>query len=423
MTKVKITKAMGEVENLNVLSAFKVENNSYVILDAEKLGSMGLPIIYVTKLVNDKFEKINDTNEWQSTKNYLKGIINGTNFEYIGLPNELKADEVYYTPLTLPSEPSLELIKSRYVPTTTADTSTEEGASSIPSTPIETEPVSNIPEIPVVSAEPAPTVSNIPPIPEVPVTPVSDIPVVEQPSLVQPVENINPIPTPEIPSVPNIPVTNEIPPVAPASPVMPDNNVASNIAASTIPNVPPVPSVTPNADAYVATPVNSIPPVNPIPNPVSPEPINMPINTPVVNPIPSEPPMPTPQVEQPIPAPVPPLTEAPINEPINNPVPEPTFNFDNDRETFLKACENMFDALISKYQKQLSDLNEREKLIKQKETEIDQKLYNANEHLANAEAKEQVANIVHDNAQKVMDLNNFMPVNNTANPTNPTGVI
>ena len=42
----------------------------------------------------------------------------------------------------------------------------------------------------------------------------------------------------------------------------------------------------------------------------------------------------------------------------------------------------------------------------------------ANEHLANAEAKEQIANIAHDNAQKVMDLNNFMPVNPNSNPEN-----
>ena len=86
-------------------------------------------------------------------------------------------------------------------------------------------------------------------------------------------------------------------------------------------------------------------------------------------------------------------------------------NFDNDKETFLKACENMFDALISKYQKELSALDAKEKELERKEAEINAKLKDASEHLANAEAREQVANIAHDNAQRVMDLNNFMPVN------------
>ena len=61
------------------------------------------------------------------------------------------------------------------------------------------------------------------------------------------------------------------------------------------------------------------------------------------------------------------------------------------------------------------NLNEREKEIKKKEQEIAIKMANATEHLANAEAKEQVANIAHDNAKRVMDLNNLMP-------TNPEGV-
>jgi len=73
---------------------------------------MGLPIIYVAKYT-DKFEKISDVNEWQSVKNYLKGIINGTNFEYIKLPENIIADEVYYTPLTLP-QASFDAIKNRY---------------------------------------------------------------------------------------------------------------------------------------------------------------------------------------------------------------------------------------------------------------------------------------------------------------------
>ena len=71
----------------------------------------------------------------------------------------------------------------------------------------------------------------------------------------------------------------------------------------------------------------------------------------------------------------------------------------------------MFDALISKYQKELSSLEQKEQELARKEAEI-------NERLKNAAAREQVANIAHDNAQKVMDLNNFMPVNPNQNTTN-----
>ena len=93
-------------------------------------------------------------------------------------------------------------------------------------------------------------------------------------------------------------------------------------------------------------------------------------------------------------------------------------NFEEDKETFLKACENMFDALVAKYQKELNRLEEKEQELTKKEQEINIKMNDAKEHLANAEAREQVANIVHDNAQKVMDLNNFMPVNPNNNPGN-----
>ena len=113
MAKINITKSSGGTEALTLLNAFKADNSDYVIFDSERLGSMGLPIIYVAKYT-DKLEKINDVNEWQSVKNYLKGIINGTNFEYIKLPESINADEVYYTPLTLP-QASFDAIKSRYV--------------------------------------------------------------------------------------------------------------------------------------------------------------------------------------------------------------------------------------------------------------------------------------------------------------------
>lgn len=62
MAKINITKPTGMIESLNVISAFKAENNTYVVLDSEKMGSMGLPIIYVSKYTS-KLEKINDAND------------------------------------------------------------------------------------------------------------------------------------------------------------------------------------------------------------------------------------------------------------------------------------------------------------------------------------------------------------------------
>ena len=47
MAKVNITKPVGGVESLPLVSAFKVEDNVYTVFDSEKNGSMGLPIIYV----------------------------------------------------------------------------------------------------------------------------------------------------------------------------------------------------------------------------------------------------------------------------------------------------------------------------------------------------------------------------------------
>jgi len=86
--KKNITKPTG-VDNFELLTAFKVEGNTYVIFDSERVGSMGLPIIYISNFSNGKLEKIdNNSEEWQNVKNYLKGIINGANFEYIKIDNK-----------------------------------------------------------------------------------------------------------------------------------------------------------------------------------------------------------------------------------------------------------------------------------------------------------------------------------------------
>ena len=291
MTHINIKKPTGTIEVLNLLSAFRADNNIYVILDSEKMGSMGLPIIYVSKYTN-RFEKINDVNEWQSVKNYLKGIINGTNFEYVKLSEQINADEAYYTPLTLP-QASFDLIKSRYKLKDSITIGENVSASDLINETGKT--------------------------------------------LVAPVEN-----------------------AVPVTPIIPNNNVQSNANVRSVPVAPVVPEIEP----IKAVPI-----------------------------------MQDSQVK---------MDETIVKsfEPRKN-----DNSFDTDKETFLKACENMFDALISKYQKQLSDLERRENELAKKEQDIENKLKNASEHLANAQAREQVANIAHDNAQKIMDISNLMPNN------------
>ena len=346
MAKINVIKPTGS-EMLSLLSAFKTENLTYVIFDSEKVGSMGLPIIYISKLT-DKLEKVMDDNEWQSVKNSLKGIINGTNFEYVKVNDTINADEAFYTPLTLP-QASFDLIKSRYVVV-----GSDEGEAKVLEQPVNDVQQPNIVEQPKTEENVIPSVMPMEPTP---VTPM-------------PVEN-NPV-------VANEPVTQvtEVPSI---TPVMPSVNAESNATYSAIPVAEPV--AMPEAANTEPTLVTS-------PSVVEPTPV---VSTPpVINNTPAD-------VAQDIPT---------VNLDANI--------FMQDKETFLKACENMFDALVSKYQKQLEDLERREQTLKSKELEVETKLNSANEHLANAEAREQVANIAHDNAQKVMDLNNLMPSNPNA---------
>ncbi len=266
MGKVKIKLVSGSEMEKPVLNAFKADNNSYVVLDNESTGSMGLPIILVCKLIDNKLIKIIDQVEWQKTKESLKSIIANGPMEYINVSSDLAADDVYYTQLTLPIA-SYDALKNNYKPV---------GDASVASAPVVETPVMPMTE-PVVS----------------PVTPI----------------NIEPV----------------APVIEPAGPVMPEVVVPSEPVLPEIPTVAPV--VEPVVAPVEITPV--MPVVEPVIAPIEPV---VPVVEPVVAPvIPDAPAMP--EV-----APV-------VSSESNN-----TINYDEMKESFMKSCENMFDALVKKFE-------------------------------------------------------------------------
>lgn len=291
MEKISIALASGNTIEKPLVSAFKGSVSSYVVLDNEINGTMGLPIILVAKYNNNRLEKITDQEEWKQVKESLRNIISGNQVDYIKIPTALTAEDVFFSQLTLPIA-SFESLKANYKPI-------EDGsASSIPN-----------PGMPNLSSTPTPS-----PMPETPVEPTP----------------VMPTPTPQV-----------TPAVAPTPVIEPTNA-----------QVPPT----------MATPMPTVEPVTPTPMPNV-----MPTPTPAVNPTPVNPapavttpvePTPTPVVPQPV-APVTPAspqkepteTVIPVTNPTPNVTETPKVDFSVDKETFLKACENMFDALVSKFSK------------------------------------------------------------------------
>lgn len=230
MARLKLNLPTGVVVEKNILTCFEVDNKSYLILDAENIGSMGLPIILVCKINNNKVEKIVDASEWQQAKDYLKGIIAGNTMNYVTVPAEMVADEIYYTQLTLPLA-SFDVIKNSY----------------------RVEEANN----------------------EVVIDPIAS----------------------------NVIEEAEIDPVIPEAPV-----------------VEPV-----LAESNIEEPVISI---DPVINPALETSSEIDMNSPVI--------------------PEMPVVEEPIISTANE-----SINFADSKEAFMKACENMFDALVSKFQAEL----------------------------------------------------------------------
>ena len=322
MGRIKLNLVSGASSDKPLINAFTENGNIYVVLDNEMNGSMGLPIILVSKYVDNKLTKITDQSEWQVVKEYLKNIIAGNKSEFIKLDSELSADDIYYTQLTLPV-PSFDALKNAYPFKEEAEVVSNPVAEAI-STPVE-EPTINVAPV----EAPAPT-------PEV--APVSvDTPVASEPMI-----NINPVEAPVQPEVASEPIINITPEVTPApaepeiAPVDINIPVAPEVApaAEVTPEVAPMPEVAPTPEVTVAS-VEETPAVN-LDNPLLNN-LNMPLSAPAEE---KEPEItPTPIIDANIPS---------------TPVVEGSI-FKEQKEAFMQACENMFDALVQKFEKELEN--------------------------------------------------------------------
>lgn len=228
--KIKINTMSGMNLEKPLVTAFKSNTGEYVVFDNEMNGTMGLPIILVTKLVNNSLSLIPDT-EWNSVKEVLRLIISGNQVDYISVGESISAEDNFFKQLTLPVA-SFEALKNNYKP------------------------------ISVDSLE-----SKV----------VNEAPVLDNVVQAQEVASVNVAPQVQQP------VENTV--------VMPDAPVQSQTIASVNPVMPEVAPVTPEVNQTVV--------------------------------------------------------ETPVEQPVNN--TEVPVDFTADKEAFLKACENMFDALVAKF--------------------------------------------------------------------------
>lgn len=290
MEKIKINLTNGTMIEKPLITAFRGNNGIYTVLDNEMNGTMGLPIILVSKLDNNKLIKIIDQNEWNAVKENLRMIIAGNQVDYVKVEDTLMGDEVFFTQLTLPVA-SFEALKNNYNP--------QDGET----TPIE--PVSE-----TVSPNIAPASPEV-----VNPTSVSNTDIAQMTP-----EAVSPTPV-----VPNVDVAQMTPEAVSPAPVVPNVDVAQ-MTPETVSPAPVVPNIE-------VTPTS--------PEVTTPTPISV---TPEVSPVMPEAPQNS-QVEAPI-----------MDQPVVNPINEETtekvsVDFTADKEAFLKACENMFDALVAKFNK------------------------------------------------------------------------
>jgi len=234
MEKLKINTVSGNVLEKPIVTAFKSNGGEYVVLDNEMNGTMGLPIILVSKLENGSLVIVPDS-EWNAVKEALRLIISGNQMEYVNVRNVLSSEDTFFKQLTLPVA-SFEALKNSYKPVVHEEVTLE------------------TPEV------------NVEPV--VQATPVQTPEVVESPIVMN-----------DAPVAPQMPEAS-----APVAPVMPEAPVEAQSVAE-------VPAYTEKV------------------------------------------------------APMPSVEEIPEEH------DDVTVDFTADKEAFLKACENMFDALVAKFNK------------------------------------------------------------------------
>lgn len=237
MSKIRVNLTSGNVFEKPLVTCFQGTSANYVVFDNEMNGSMGLPIICISKLNGNRLEKIFDQSEWASVKENLKSIISGSTLMYLEVPENLSAQDDFFTQLTLPVA-SFDVLKSSYNP---------------PKPEPEVMPAPQ----PEVAPAPAPT-------PEVMET--SAPPVMDGPISFGGMNTVNTAPV-----MPNM-----------GAPVMNSN---------------PAPQMMGNSDMLGQT--------NPMPN---------------------------------------------VNNQMPNPQPISNINYVDLKETFMKSCENMFDALVKRFE-------------------------------------------------------------------------
>ena len=153
MSKIRVNLTSGNVFEKPLVTCFQGTSANYVVFDNEMNGSMGLPIICISKLNGNRLEKIFDQSEWASVKENLKSIISGSTLMYLEVPENLNAQDDFFTQLTLPVA-SFDVLKRSYNPP-----KTEPEVMPAPQPEVAQAPVQSAPEV---METPAPPVMDGP---------------------------------------------------------------------------------------------------------------------------------------------------------------------------------------------------------------------------------------------------------------------
>lgn len=226
MSRIKINLASGNVVDKPLITCFKGTNGDYLVLDNETNGSMGLPIICISKINGTNLDKIVDPNEWAAVKENLKTIIAGTALPYLSVAETLSAPDDFFTQLTLPVA-SFDLLKSVYQPVPAAPVA--ENPIAAPVVPNMAPAVAPMPMVdaPVVANPQVPHSASVAPMEMAP----APLPVVEP---VAPVMSaapmVNDVTLPVTPAAePVVPMVDPVPEIAPAMPMAPDVQMPVNV--------------------------------------------------------------------------------------------------------------------------------------------------------------------------------------------------